>query len=128
MDFTITFLKYFGLGLTYISPVILTLVGIILLLGFFVGRLENWKRHDAFYYAFITATTVGYGDFPPRNRVSKLLAIVIAFTGLILTGIIVAVALNALTIAFKERVENGDLKIKELVVSDSKAVTNDVRQ
>jgi voltage-gated potassium channel len=57
---------------------------------------------DAMYYAFITATTVGYGDFHPRKRPSKFLAIVIALVGIIFTGIVVAVALHAGLYAFKE--------------------------
>jgi voltage-gated potassium channel len=54
------------------------------------------------YYAFITATTVGYGDFHPRKRLSKILAIIIAFVGIVFTGIVVAIALHAGQHAFNE--------------------------
>jgi len=66
-----------------------------------VGRLEHWSSEDAVYYAFITATTVGYGDRHPTQRGSKFLAVVIALTGLLLTGVIVSLALNAATFAFE---------------------------
>lgn len=102
MDFTITFIKIFWIGIQFISPVLIALLCFIILLGHFVGKLEGWSRIDTLYYSFITATTVGYGDFPPRRNRSKLLAIMIAFFGLLLSGIIVAVALNALTVAFKQ--------------------------
>lgn len=56
---------------------------------------------DSVYYAFITATTVGYGDIHPKKNLSKSLAIIISFVGIILTGIIVALALHSATYAFK---------------------------
>ena len=77
------------------------MVLMIVVLGHFLGRLEGWSRLDAQYHAFIVATTVGYGDFHPRKKLSKILAIVIAFVGIIFTGIVVAVALHAATQAFK---------------------------
>jgi voltage-gated potassium channel len=43
----------------------------------------------------ITASTVGYGDIKPVRKSSKVLAIVIAFMGMVLTGIIIAVALES---------------------------------
>ena len=48
---------------------------------------------DSFYWSFITATTVG--DVRPVNRGSRTIAIFIAFLGLILTGIVIAVAVYA---------------------------------
>lgn len=101
MEFTLTFIKYYWIALQFISPILLALVFCIALLGFFVGKLEGWSRIDTIYYSCITATTVGYGDFLPCRNCSKLLAILITFVGLVLTGILVAIALNALTVAFK---------------------------
>jgi voltage-gated potassium channel len=102
MDFTFDFLHIFFISLWFISPVILTLALVVFLIGRVIGRREGWSRMDSTYYAFITATTVGYGDFRPQHRVGKILAIVITFTGLILTGIIVALAVNAATHAFNK--------------------------
>ena len=102
MDFTFDFLHIFFISLWYIAPVILTLALVIFVLGRVIGRREGWSRADSTYYAFITATTVGYGDFRPKHRLGKILAIVITFTGLILTGIIVALAVNAATYAFSK--------------------------
>jgi hypothetical protein len=53
------------------------------------------------YYAFITATTVGYGDFHPKRTASKYLAIAIALIGLMSTGTVVAVGVHAASHAFK---------------------------
>ena len=66
-----------------------------------VGRAEGWSRSDAIYYAFITATTVGYGDFRPRRVASKMTAVGIALVGLLLTGIVVAIGVEAAHQTFK---------------------------
>jgi len=92
---TITFLKEFGAGLLVAFPLLLTLAIAITLLGQAVGKKEAWSRFDSFYWSFITATTVGYGDIRPTNRGSRALAIFIAFLGLILTGIVIAIAVHA---------------------------------
>jgi voltage-gated potassium channel len=69
------------------------------LLGLAVGKQEGWTRFDSIYWSFITATTVGYGDVRPVKRKSKIIAVVIAFLGLTLTGIVIAVAVQAATLA-----------------------------
>lgn len=61
------------------------------------------------YYSFITATTVGYGDFYPKKNPSKSLAVVIAFIGIIFTGIVVGIALHASLHAFKATHNTSDV-------------------
>ena len=102
MSFTIEFIQIFGLGLFYAAPIVLFLMVLITVLGMLVGKREGWSFSDSIYYAFITATTVGYGDYHPKTRIAKYLAIGIAFVGLLLTGIVVAIGLEAATIAFKQ--------------------------
>jgi voltage-gated potassium channel len=118
MDFSLAFLGYFFRGLYLLGPLILFLLLIILILGQFVGRLEKWTRFDAVYWTLITAMTVGYGDFRPQQRLTKSLSLVIAFTGLILTGITVAIALEAATRSFKEYGERGAMQQYEQGVAD----------
>ncbi len=101
---TITFLKEYGYGLLVSFPLLLCLGAAIILLGQFVGKIEGWSHFDSFYWSFITATTVGYGDIRPIKRGSKLIAVLIAILGLLLTGFLIALAVRAATVALQARV------------------------
>jgi voltage-gated potassium channel len=98
---TVSFLKQFALGFEETLPLLLCLGLGIALLGYAVGRNEGWSGFESLYWSFITATTVGYGDLRPVKRVSRIIAILIAFLGLTLTGIIIALAVWAATFALK---------------------------
>jgi voltage-gated potassium channel len=102
MEFTLYFLHLFSLDLLYAGPFLLFLMAMIGLIGYLIGRIEGWSSSDALYHAFINATTVGYGDFRPTKRLSKLLAVALAFVGLLFTGVVVAIALHAADYAYGE--------------------------
>jgi voltage-gated potassium channel len=101
MGVTFNFIQIFSIALFYVAPLLISLMLIIVILGHIVGRLEGWSKSDSLYYSFITATTVGYGDFRPSKKMAKFLAVIIAFIGLVFTGIVVAVAIHSATHAFK---------------------------
>ena len=65
-------------------------------LGFLIGTLEDWQFHEALYFTFVTALTIGYGDLTPHHVVTRFLAVMIGFSGIILTGLVAAVAVQAL--------------------------------
>jgi voltage-gated potassium channel len=94
---TVTFLKQFGIGIGLTSPLLLSLAIVISLLGQIVGKREGWSSLDSVYWSFITATTVGYGDIRPVTQGSRVIAVLIAFLGLVLSGIVIAVAVEATT-------------------------------
>jgi voltage-gated potassium channel Kch len=99
---TIVFLKDFVLGLWLMFPLLFTLLAVITWLGQIVGSREGWSRLDALYWSLVTATTLGYGDFRPAKSSSKILAILIVFLGLILTGIVIAAAVQATNTALTQ--------------------------
>jgi len=96
---TTTFLREFVFELWLTSPLLLGLALAVTALGQVVGKQEGWSPFDSFYWSFITATTVGYGDMRPETKASRILSIVIALTGWMFTGILVAVAIHSATSA-----------------------------
>ena len=96
---TFKFLKEFFFGLWLTLPMLLTLGVVITLIGQIVGRKEGWSPFESFYWAFVTGTTVGYGDLRPQQKVSRILSILIALLGLTFTGSLIAVAVHAATLA-----------------------------
>jgi len=63
--------------------------------GLLIGHIEGWRIDDALYFTFVTGLTIGYGDLTPRHVVSRLLAVVIGFAGILLTGLVVALSVEA---------------------------------
>ena len=96
---TTSFLKELGIGIWLTFPLLLSLAIVIAALGRIAGKAEGWKPFDSFYWSFITATTVGYGDLRPTKVRSRVIAIVIGILGLTFTGIIIALAVHAGTVA-----------------------------
>jgi Ion channel len=64
--------------------------------GLLIGYIEKWRLDDALYFTFVTGLTIGYGDLAPRHVVSRLLAVMIGFAGIVLTGLVAAVSVEAL--------------------------------
>ena len=112
MEFTLSFLNIFFLSVGLALPLLLMFIVLICLLGLLVGALQKWSSFDAIYYAFITATTVGYGDFRPVKKLSRFLAILIAFLGVAFTGIFVSITVNAANIAFQQTQDVGKIKAR----------------
>jgi len=102
MKFAFYFLHYFYEGLVLFFPLILFFIAFITLLGSIVGRIEGWTKFNAIYWSFITALTVGYGDIRPSRKISKVMSIIIAFTGIMFTGLLVALTVATATTAFED--------------------------
>ena len=64
--------------------------------GLLIGHIERWRIDDALYFTFVTGLTIGYGDLTPRHVVSRFLAVMIGFAGIVLTGLVAAVSVKAL--------------------------------
>jgi hypothetical protein len=99
-EFTL-FLKSLLRIIYFVRGVIFGLIGILVIFAFIIAELENIPLADAFYFTFITALTVGYGDIAPKTDFGRIISILIAVDGLIIFGMIVSVANRALQIAVR---------------------------
>jgi voltage-gated potassium channel len=100
LDFTLTFIEVFGYVAFIALPLLVTLSLLVALMGLVVARIESWTPFVGIYWAYITATTVGYGDVRAQHRRSRVLSVLIAFTGILFTGIFVSIAVEAASVAY----------------------------
>jgi len=54
------------------------------------GSPHVMARFTAFYYSFMTLTTVGYGDITPVSKVARMLAIMESMSGTLFVGVLIA--------------------------------------
>jgi hypothetical protein len=102
MEFTLSFLRVFFMDLVHAAPLLVFFIVLISFIGYLIGKIEGWSIWESLYHAFINATTVGYGDFRPSRKSSRILAIVLAFVGIVLAGMVVAIALHSADYAYGE--------------------------
>jgi hypothetical protein len=93
------FIIEFGRGLLIVWPVLSFIIFLMIILGFFSAQLEHWPFGMGLYFALITGFTVGYGDIVPHLPLVRAFAVLLAFLGIIMTAIIAAVAVKAMTAA-----------------------------
>jgi hypothetical protein len=98
-----TFAAGLLVGLRVVWPIISALLGTIVALGLIIGFREGWSVQDSIYFAFVSGLTIGYGDFAPTTFFTRLLAILIGVCGVLLTALLAAVAVKALTVILEDK-------------------------
>ncbi|MBK7793524.1 MAG: two pore domain potassium channel family protein [Betaproteobacteria bacterium] len=86
-------------GLRVVWPILSILLVLIIALGLVVGLLEGWSIHESIYFAFVSGLTIGYGDLAPKSLLTRALAIAIGVCGVLVTALVAAIAVKALTAA-----------------------------
>ncbi len=71
--------------------------------GLIVGRIEGWDVGASLYFTFVTGLTIGYGDVVPKHAIARVLALLIGLSGIVLTGLVAAVSVQALSAADRDR-------------------------
>lgn len=89
-------------GLRVVWPILSALLVMIVALGVAIGWLEGWSLHESIYFAFVSGLTIGYGDFSPGTVLTRMLAVVIGICGVLVTGLVAAIAVKALTSALDD--------------------------
>ena len=87
--------RSFLAGVVIVWPVLSGLVIAKVALGAVVALIEGWSLGQGIYFALITGLTIGYGDFVPNHWLTRILAVVIGFLGVILIGLVSALAVKA---------------------------------
>jgi len=83
-------------------PVISGILVIMIGFGAVIGQIEDWRFGETVYFTFVTGLTIGYGDLAPKHTLARILALVIGFSGIVLTGLVAAVSVKALDAADRE--------------------------
>ncbi|WP_338584873.1 potassium channel family protein [Pseudomonas sp. MAG733B] len=100
------FYKAVGYYLRIVSPILSVMLVVIVTFGLIISYLEGWEPFDGIYFGFVTGLTIGYGELVPKLAVSRVLAILLGFNGVLLTAIFAAISVRAIEIAV--RVTGGD--------------------
>jgi Na+-translocating ferredoxin:NAD+ oxidoreductase RnfE subunit len=90
-------------GLRVVWPILSALIGLIVALGVVVGLREDWSIQESIYFAFVSGLTIGYGDFAPKFLLTRVMAVVIGLCGVLVTALMAAIAVKALTEATEDR-------------------------
>ena len=81
---------------------------LVILLGVVFAKCENLPIGQGVYFSMITSTTVGFGDIAPKTGLGQFIAVLIAYVGVILFGLVVAVATKAFTVTIDEHLHASD--------------------
>ena len=81
--------------------IVLFLFLLIFIAGILISRFDKMSLEDAIYCAFSTAFKAGFGNLTPKSRIGKIIAICIAFLGIVLVGVFVAIAVKSLETAMR---------------------------
>jgi voltage-gated potassium channel len=90
------FNHYFFYALSKIQGIIYGLFAWLVVDAAAIAYFEKMPFADALYFTFVTGLTIGYGDIAPVTLAGRVVAILTGLLGILITGLVVAVAVYAL--------------------------------
>ena len=90
------FNHYFFYALSKIQGIIYGLFAWLVVDAVAIAYFEKMPFADALYFTFVTGLTIGYGDIAPVTLAGRVVAILTGLLGILITGLVVAVAVYAL--------------------------------
>ena len=93
--------------LAIVRAVFVGLLLILLVCAVGIAQVEGLDFGEALYFTLITGLTIGYGDIAPSTGAGKFLSVLAGIIGLIVIGLVVAVATRALAQAADEKRKSG---------------------
>ena len=102
----------------------ISIAGIILVIYIFLGAImyllwEDWTFLDAFYFVFISISTIGFGDVTPAHPKYFLISAIYLFMGLALVSMCINVGIEFFTATIDKAKAHMD-KARERVVEAGK--------
>lgn len=85
-----------------ISIAIFILVAYMLFGATIYYTWENWSFFEAFYFVFISISTIGFGDFVPQHPIYMMCSIIYLIFGLALTSMCINVVQLKLSDSFRQ--------------------------
>lgn len=118
--------KFLQANINVIIPVSLTVL--VIVVGGFAEYLTEYKQPganitklpDALWWAVITITTVGYGDYTPVSPLGRIIATIVMFSGI---GIVVTLV----TVIAQKRVERAQERLKSKTDGKARVLANEMK-
>lgn len=91
--------------------ILMTAAALILIGGTLISYFEDMTFQDGIWWAFVTTTTVGYGDISPGTGAGRAVACILMIVGIGLIGSLTSTITSFFMHANKETVNSGKVDI-----------------
>ncbi len=100
-EFSLFTREFFHLAVQ-VRGVLFALILLIGLGGWGLAKTESFSFWEGQYLAFISALTIGYGDFTPDSSPGRVICVALGVVGMIWIGLVVGIASVALRRAVEQ--------------------------